>query len=428
MKQSGTFDWIKVDNAGKIYPASRRGNWTALFRVSVELNEEIDAVVLEEAQRRTLRRFPTMSVVLKAGLFWYYLQHRDTCPALQNDVQNPCVRMNLKENDGFMVRVRYFNRTIAVEFFHVLSDGTGGMSFLLTLAAEYIRIKYGEDIPRDSTILDCDESAKENEIEDAFLHYARKNTLTRKEPNSYHIHGTDEPSDVIHTVTGHISVSEVKAKAASLNVSITEYLAAVLIHSCAKLQKDEHRKKLLPVKVGIPVSLRKFYPETNTKRNFANYVNAGIDPNLGDYTIPEIAQIVHAHMILENNEKVMNAKFSTNVRSEKNPMLRPVPLFLKNIAMKAVFESVGDCKTSTTLSNLGLIRLPEAMDKYVERIDFIVGPLSYNRVVAGAVSFHDDMVINFLRTIKESSLEREFFTALVKEGLHVLIESNNIYE
>ena len=95
--------------------------------------------------------------------------------------------------------------------------------------------------------------------------------------------------------------------------------------------------------------------------------------------------------------------------------------------MKAVFEKVCDRKTATTFSNLGNIKLPEAMAKYVERIDFLVGPLSRNRIVCGAVSYNNTLCINFVRTIKEPKLEREFFTLLVKEGVHVKLESNNIY-
>ncbi|MBQ9950213.1 MAG: hypothetical protein IJO93_05785 [Clostridia bacterium] len=421
-------DWIKVDNAGKIYPASRRSNWTAMFRVSVTLKDEIDATVLEKAKEITFRRFPTMAVRLKAGLFWYYLQHMDSTPALQQDVQNPCVRMNLKENDGFMIRIRYFHKTIAAEFFHILTDGTGGMSFLLTLAAEYIRIKYGEKIPRDGTILDCTRDFEENEIEDAFLKYARYEYLSRKEPDSFHIKGTQESPENIHTVTGILNVSQALAKAKECGVSLTEYLAAVTVKAISNIQERESCGKLRPVKVGVPVSLRRFYPDTNTKRNFASYVNVGIEPRLGNYEIAEIAEIVHCQMQLENTEKMMNAKFSTNVRSERNMLLRIVPLFIKNIAMKAVFESVGDRKTATTFSNLGRPNIPMEMARHIDRLDFLVGPLSKNKVVIGTVTYGEKLYINFVRTIRESKLEKEFFTLLVKEGVHVLIDSNNIYE
>ena len=42
-----------------------------------------------------------------------------------------------------------------------------------------------------------------------------------------------------------------------------------------------------PVKVCVPINLRKFYP-THTLRNFASYVNPGIEPRYGEYSFDEI--------------------------------------------------------------------------------------------------------------------------------------------
>ena len=60
----------------------------------------------------------------------------------------------------------------------------------------------------------------------------------------------------------------------------------------------------------------------------------------------------------------------------------------------------------------------------VERMDFLLGPLSRNRVAMAALSSNGKLVLNFTRTIRESEVERAFFTALVKAGLHVCVESN----
>ena len=53
--------YMRLDNAAKIYPAARRRNWMALFRVSAELDEPIDAEILKKAQARTLARFPSFA-------------------------------------------------------------------------------------------------------------------------------------------------------------------------------------------------------------------------------------------------------------------------------------------------------------------------------------------------------------------------------
>ena len=78
-------------------------------------------------------------------------------------------------------------------------------------------------------------------------------------------------------------------------------------------------------------------------------------------------------MGMDITEKQMSMKIATNVNSERIMAVRIMPLFVKNIVMKAVFDSVGERKSCLTLSNLGAVRLPDAMTPYVTRMDFILG-------------------------------------------------------
>ncbi|MGI5918941.1 MAG: hypothetical protein ACOX8N_04705 [Christensenellales bacterium] len=425
-KQTGTHQrWMKLDNAAKIYPAAQRHNWKALFRLSATLTEEVDPAVLEEAQRSTLARFPGFALKLKRGLFWYFLEYNEGGPKVRPDGPYPCAPMDFKENGGFMFRVLYHEKRIAVEIFHVLTDGTGGLCFLKTLVAEYLRIKYGANIPRDGEILDCSQPPHPEETEDAYLKYARDVGRSRREPDSYYIPGTTEADGFIHVVTGLIPSYEVLSRAKAKGVSLTEYLTAVLIMAVDKLQRKrvKNEKRLKPVKVCVPINLRSFYP-TRTMRNFASYVNVGIDPRYGTYSFDEVLSAVHHYMRSEVTEKQLNARFSTNVRTETRKALRITPLFIKNIAMKLTFYAVGDRKSSTSISNLGAVTLPDEMAKYVTRMDFILGPLSRNKVVCGAITYQGTLVLNFLRTIRESEVEREFFRYLVKLGIPVKVESN----
>lgn len=418
--------WMKLDNAAKIYPAAKRRRWKALFRLSATLTEEIDPAVLEDAQHATLARFPGFATKLKQGVFWYYMEHNEGGPPVKPDGPYPCPPMNFSENNGFMFRVRYHHRRIAVEIFHALTDGSGGLCFMKTLVAEYLRIRYGAVIPRDSEILDCTKPPSPEETEDAYIKYARDIGRSRREPDAYYLKGTKESDGYVHIVTGMIPVDTVLARAKEKNVSLTEYLTAVLIMAVAAIQRRKvwHRKLYKPVKVCVPIDLRRFYP-TNTMRNFASYVNPGIDPRYGQYDFDETLNAVHHYMRAEVTEKLLNAKITTNVRTEKHAALRLTPLFLKNIAMKLTFARVGDRKSSTSISNLGLTRLPAEMARYVRRMDFILGPLSRNKVVCGALTYGGVLYLNFTRTIKESMLEREFFRYLVKLGIPVKVESND---
>ena len=61
MNENGQ-NWMRLDNAAKIYPASMRRDWMAMFRLSATLVEPVDPEVLRAALARTLRRFPWLNI------------------------------------------------------------------------------------------------------------------------------------------------------------------------------------------------------------------------------------------------------------------------------------------------------------------------------------------------------------------------------
>ena len=417
--------WLKLDNAGKIYPAAKRRSWSSLFRMSATLTEPVDQKILAQAQKNVLRRLNTFSMRLKRGFFWYYLESNNGEPEIVKDGSYPCSHLDPKRNRGFNFRVCYYENRIAVEIYHVLTDGTGGITFLKTLVAEYLRLKHGISIPYDDSILDCSALASPKESEDSFLKYARRIAGSRSESDAYHIKGTLEKDKYLHVTCGTIPLNIIMNKAKEKGVTLTTFLVSVLILAINDVQMSEHKanSRLKPVKITVPINLRRFFKST-TLRNFSMFVNPGIDPRLGEYTLDEVLMAVHHFMGMELNEKSLNARFTGNVLSEKNLFIRIMPLFIKNFVMKLIFNYLGDRKSSSTLSNLGRVKLPEEMEQYVERMDWMLGPLSKNPVACTALSYKELLYINMTRTITESKVEKAFFTRLIKLGIPVRIESN----
>ena len=62
--------WMALDNAAKIFPAARSRHWSNLFRLSATLNEDVDRSALQTAVDVTARRFPSIAVRLRTGMFW----------------------------------------------------------------------------------------------------------------------------------------------------------------------------------------------------------------------------------------------------------------------------------------------------------------------------------------------------------------------
>ncbi len=122
--------WMRLDNAAKLYPAVRTKNWCNVFRLSITLNENIDPDVLQKALNVTVGRFPSIAVRLCKGFFWYYLEEIESAPAVIPDRPYPCGKMTADDMKRCAFRVLYYKKRIAVEFFHSLTDGNGGLIFL----------------------------------------------------------------------------------------------------------------------------------------------------------------------------------------------------------------------------------------------------------------------------------------------------------
>ena len=417
--------WMRLDNAAKIYPAAKRRNWNNFFRISATLTEPIDTAVLASALDVTARRFPSIAVRLRRGVFWYYLEEIPKTPSIQPEKSCPLAHAPFHEVRQCAFRVLVYKNRVAVEFFHALTDGTGALVFVKTLLAEYLSEKYGLSVPAEKGVLGRREEPAPEEQEASLARYAGDVPASRAESTAYHLSGTPERDGYKNLVTMMIPAEKLRACAKEHGVSVTELLCAAMMQAIGELQAEKvpnvrHRK---PVKVLIPVNLRNLFP-SRSLRNFASYITPEIDPRMGDCSFSELCSLVHHKMGLENNRRTMRAKFAANVASERSPILRVMPLFIKNIAMKAVFDAVGECKSCLCLSNLGRVELPEVMVPYVQRMDFIIGVQARAPHDCGVVTWGDTVYINCIRSIQEPELEYRFYRVLHRLGLPVKVESN----
>ena len=417
--------WVRLDNAAKIYPAARRRNWSNVFRQSATLCEEVDVAVLHRALVVTVKRFPSIAARLRKGAFWYYLQQVEQAPEIQEEKSYPLCFMSKEEMRRCAFRVIAYHDRIAVEFFHSLTDGTGALIFLKTLTAEYLEQKYGVAIPAEHGVLDRRDAPSAEELEDCFPKYAGTVAASRRDTNAWHMSGEPQTDGFLHLTCFRVPVEAVLELAHRYRVTLTVFLSAVMMKALIGLQNEkvpQVRKQRL-IKLLIPVNLRQLYP-SRTLRNFAMYTIPELDPRLGEYSFEEICQVIHHKMGTEITPKHMSRVIATNVNDERNPLVRLIPLPIKNMVMKAIFDSVGEKKSCLTLSNLGAVKLPEAMRPYVRRMDFILGVQAAAPYNCGVLSYDGTVYVNFIRNIRDAELERHFFVVMQEMGLPVTVESN----
>lgn len=417
--------WMALDNSAKIYPAARRRDWTNVFRLSATLDENVDRGALAHALDITVRRFPSIAVRVKAGAFWYYIEEVPRAPKIMDEKPYPLSRMVFDDIRKCAFRVLVYKKRIAIEFFHALTDGNGGLVFLKTLLAEYVKIKHKVDVPCENGVLNTLEEPSTEELEDSFMKIDSPVHASRRDSTAFKLDGTQEKDGFKTNTTFIFDSNELYTRAKAHGVTVTSYVSAILMSACLEIQKNsvKNPKRRKPVKLIVPVNLRGIY-NSKTLRNFVYYIFPGVDARLGDYTIDELCKIVASQMSLQLSEKQLSSRISTNVQSEKSIILKLAPLFLKNIVMKLVFNAVGDKIGCFTMSNLGVVSLPDALAEHVKRMDFVLGTQTHGPYNVGLITYAGKANLNIIRNIKEPLLEKALYDVVKKEGLHPIVESN----
>ena len=224
---------------------------------------------------------------------------------------------------------------------------------------------------------------------------------------------------------GYIPVEQLKAAAKKYGLSINEYLVAVFFWSVyTECLHGMPAKR--PVSVAVPVNLRPYYHSITTK-NFFVMVSAVFEPTREDYTFEEIAAITAESLRSQINPEHLEHLFAYNVSNEKNLMLRAVPLFVKNIAIKSVYQTSA-LANSTTITNIGTIQVREEYQPYVDKFHAFLS-MSKGQSIKGCIcSYQGTLVFTFSSTLTDVSIQRAFFRRLAQEGIDVAIETNGVYD
>lgn len=202
--------WYKLDNAAKIFPSVSNRGRTNVFRLSFEMKEEVDPLLLQHALEQTIKRFPMLNVRLRKGMFWYYFEDNDQTPKVEEE--NPYIcRMfeGLRDNNGFKFRLSYFDKRISLETFHSLTDGTGALEFLKSIVYTYLELQ-DITISASNILTEEVEMINEESLDYFNLHYNAKLKNTRKEVKALQFKSPQYEDDWLGVIIGTADVKQIK--------------------------------------------------------------------------------------------------------------------------------------------------------------------------------------------------------------------------
>ncbi|MBQ8995399.1 MAG: hypothetical protein IJ091_06255 [Oscillospiraceae bacterium] len=410
--------WYPLDNAAKIYPLSMTRGKMAIFRLSVYLKEPVVPEILQLALDYTIKRFPVFATTLKKGFFWYYLDSAKRRFLVEKGRAIPCQPISISGSGSQSFRVLYYEERISVELFHVLCDGTGGMVFLKTLTGEYLRL-LGNEIPYTDTVWNVDDVPDPSETENAFLRVERQKSAsgfmgklaTQMSGKRTRL----SPCQVLHFVMDTNKLREVSK---SYGGTVTAYLLSLMF--IANKYATEEREGT--IQIQVPVNMRKYY-DSRTVRNFSLYFSAAL--SLEEITtveemIPKLMQQIREKGSKECMDEMMYAAVLL-VKS-----LQFVPVLLKKPVAEIIYGFLGDGIVSNTLSNLGQCTVPEEMEPFIDRFDFILGGGAVQRAGCSVVSFGNKTVFSVSKHTADPSFEERFYRLISEAGIPVEVEGSEM--
>lgn len=410
-----------LDNAAKIFPAVANENRPYMFRMSVVFKESIDAKVMKEALEKTTKRFVNFNVRLRKGWFWHFFEENPNLPKLNKETGYINQYLVPAENQDFLFRAIYDQNRLSVEFFHALTDGTGALEFINSLAFTYLQLK-GYDVNDEGKIRHSNSKPSFAEVDDEFQKiYDNKTYKVPKEQKAHHIKGTTYANGYHATIHSYFDVKEIKALVKSLDATITEFFTAAITY--AYLKSDVLARHKYPFRLLIPVNVRKFY-QSISLRNFVSFIRFNQNLDEKSVTFKDILLRVKLCFKEELSYEKLYARMMSNVKYEKNFFNRIAPLPLKILVMKSVYGMIGESMNTVTFSNIGVVDLPESMKPYISHYQFNIGPSPEQPKVISAITYNNVLSVAFISNIIERNIEKEFFKLMHEFGLTPTIEAN----
>ena len=402
--------WYKLDAFAKTYSSIISEGRTTCFRLSVLLYENIEVETLKKATEDLQEKYPFYNSELKKGIFWNYLQQKNTPLQVVPEIAYPCTEIKKKNP----LRILYYKNKISVEIAHFLTDGGGAAAFFRNLIEKYLDLKYFGQKNRLEN-----KDIKHTEYTDLYTKYMKKVNKEKTVKKAFHLPLKILEKGQYHITTGEIATEELKKESGKYNTTVGKYLLAVYFK--VLLNKYSYAKK--EIVIGVPVDLRRIFME-ETYRNFFINITPSIDLSLGNFTLEEIIEYLDNYFRMKITQKEFYKSIYKAMNPIRNVMIKVVPYLIKRIFFPFIFDYYGERGYTTGFSNLGIFRLDEKYIKYVKELRFLPPPSKRCKIKIGVISDNEKAYVTFGNLTTNHEIEREFFVYLRKRGIKSKIITN----
>ena len=418
-KQKNSLIWRRLDNSAKIFPLSAGKRYSAVFRLSVLLNNDINPKILKKAVIQSLEKYKSFKVKLKKGFFWHYLEENTKTPIIEEEREYPCKYINPVYNKGYLFKVTYFKNKINIDIYHALTDGNSGTVFFREIIYTYLELCYKDELNEEKRLI----RKIDYNIEDSYIkNYDKKSKSINISEKAYKLKGRNIPLGAVSVIHQIINLEQLKNEAQKYNATITQYLTAVLMYSIFEANYTKSKK---PLKICVPVNLKKYFP-SKTILNFFSYITISMKKtaNINFDTIIELVKNEFSNQLKE--EEIIKT-MSNNVKLGVNLFIKMIPLLLKIIIVRLAYIEIRKYST-ITFSNTGRIGIMGDYQKYIDNFLIMIAPDNFERIKCSSCTFENNLIFTFTSILNNNKIEKSFYNFLKQKGIEIKIESNGVLD
>ena len=269
----------------------------------------------------------------------------------------------------------------------------------------------------------------ENNTEDSYMkNYDKKAKGNSSSKKAYVLKGKKIGFSAISTIHEIIDLESLKKESKKYEATITQYLTAVLIYSIYESNyKKYNYKGNKPIKVCIPVNLKKYFP-SKTMSNFFSYITLEAEMKKDNLiTFDKIIEFVKEDFKKRLQEEEIIKTMSANVKLGNNFAIKIVPLAIKKLLVRLSYIEIRKY-TTITYSNIGRIGIIGKYKDYIDYFLMLIAPEPVEKIKCSSCTFENKMVFTFTSILKDNSIEKRFYDFLNERNIKVEIESNGVLD
>ena len=335
------------------------------FKMTVKIKNDVNEEILKKAVMDLSLRLPKFSVRIKRGLIRDYFIYAEEHDIVKEDLNILEKNIEILKTKKPLYRILYTRNTISLEADHELTDGYGAMMYLRSLIVRYFQL-LGVKIAKCKDIHFVEELPKMEEFEDCYLRCKSSPNISLSKIkddtiNVLYFNG-GQYCDLVRLTNICLSIEELKKKTKEYNITVTEYLSAVILYAYFCILEKPIKRKMC---ITIPINLRNIIGG-ETLRNFSDTITIGIKPPQKDeVTLDDFIKMLNGTIKERLNPHMVISRVNASVTKVENSMLRFLPRFIKlHIFKKLYYEYHGSSLTS--FSNLGIVKYPNEIEGYIE--------------------------------------------------------------